>query len=73
MWLIPSCVISCLDGSSKSTCGPVHHSHGTSDSVEAHVSTLHAAIAAHMQDPFSEFYDVMACTRRLLWPLPLIA
>ena len=42
-------------------------------SVAAHISTLHAAIVAHMQDPFSEFHDVMARTRRLLWSLPLVA
>lgn len=43
-------------------------------SVTAHISILHAAMVAHMQeDPFSEFHDVLARTRRLLWSLPLVA
>ena len=41
--------------------------------VAAHISTLHAALAAHIQeDPFSEFQDVLVCAHRLLWSLPVI-
>jgi len=42
-------------------------------SVAAHISTLHAATAAHMQDPLSKLHDVMAHARRLLWSLTLVA
>jgi len=44
------------------------------NSVAAHISTLHAAMVAHMEeDPLSEFHNVMARARRLLWSLPLAA
>jgi len=42
-------------------------------SVATYVSLLHASTVAHMQDRFSEFHSVTACTRRQLWSLPTVA
>ena len=42
-------------------------------SMAIHITNLHAAMMAHAQDPFSEFHDVVARTRRLLESLPLVA
>ena len=41
--------------------------------MTVHITNLHAAMMAHTQDPFSEFHDVVARTRRLLGSLPLTA
>ena len=65
--------ISCLDGSSGSACGPYAIYIAPQTSVAAFISTLHTAMVVHMEDPLSEFHDVMARIRRLLWSLPLVA
>ena len=49
----------------------IHMVPGTS--VVAHISQLHAAMRDHMQNPQSEFHDVLERTRRLLWSLPVVA
>ena len=46
----------------------IHMVPGTS--VAAHISQLHAAMLMHMQDPQSEFHNVIERTRTLLWSLP---
>ena len=53
--------------------GPVHDSYGPQDLVVAHISQSHVTILAHMQDPQSEFYDVLIPTHRILWYLQFVA
>jgi len=40
--------------------------------MAAHITNLYAAMMAHVQDPFSEFHDMVTRTRRLLGSLPLL-
>ena len=42
-------------------------------SIGAHISQLHAAMWVHMQNPQSEFHNVLERTRILLWSLPVVA
>ena len=42
-------------------------------SVVAHISQLHAPMRDHMQNPQSEFDNVLERTRTLLWSLPVVA
>jgi len=49
----------------------IHMAPGTS--VVAYISQLHAAMRAHMQNPQSEFHNVLERTRTLLWSLLVVA
>jgi len=49
----------------------IHMVPGTS--VAAHISQLHATMRDHMQNPQSEFHNVLERTRTLLWSLPVVA
>ena len=42
-------------------------------SVAAHISLMPTVMVAHIQELFSEFYNVQARTHRLLWSLPITA
>ena len=42
-------------------------------SMVVHITNLHEAMMAHVQDPFSEFHDVVARMLRFLGSLPLVA
>jgi len=42
-------------------------------SVAVHISQLHLIMVAHMQDPQSEFHDVLIRAHRLLWSPPFVA
>ena len=67
-------LFSCLYGSSRSTCEPYTIHTASQTSVATHISTLHAAMVAHIQvDPLSELHDITARARKLLWSLPLVA